>query len=181
MLRSGWIALAMGAGLVGVLLPQSHTNIQSIVQCKLLSLQGSTLHCSAEGRSHVLPLAAGVRVWKGKEHGDTDSLRNGDLLDIRLEPTRDGNHVATYIWANLVKYEGLIGSSAGNRVELFPFSPRTASTSNSSPVVFVLDNDTEFARGRTPADLEPKRPAIMVGLLLDNGTVQATRIILSGK
>lgn len=191
MIRRRFMTIATGAGFGSTILSQSpvmsayaqdeHTKIRSIVQCRLVALQGSTLYCSEGGVPHTLSLSPALRVWKGKERQGVAELRNGDMLDLKLEPGQDGSYVVTYIWANLVKYEGIIGSAVGNRLELFPFSPRTAQTTASTAVTFVIDSDTEIASGRTLADLRPQRPALIIGLLLENGTVKATKVILANQ
>ena len=179
MLHRKSITLAVAAFANAVFALAEQTNIRAIIHCRLNALEGSTLACVEGVVLHTLQLTPGVRVWKGQEREGASGLRHGDMLDIKMEPAREGGHRITYIWANLVKLDGLIASTAGNRVQFFPFAPHTAQTSATSSIVLMLDNDTELTGNLTSAGLTPRSPATVIGLLLEDGTVKATRIILS--
>jgi hypothetical protein len=105
-------------------------------------------------------------------------LEPGDLLDIRLAPDGKGGELATAIWANLVKIEGVIGAKGSGWVELFPFEPQFTGTAGTQPVRFLLDGQTELAASITTHDLHAGRAALVVGYRGNEGVVRATKVIL---
>lgn len=150
---------------------------RAVTQCTLISRSGSTLYCSENGMPQTVFVSQKVSVWKGSDFDSVSILEPGDIIDARLEPY-GSIYVATQIWANLVKIEGIIGGLAAGWIEMFPFEPRTAETTSRIPIMMKFDESTQIPPGISAKDLRTGRAAIIIGHRKKDGSIQATRIIL---
>jgi hypothetical protein len=82
--------------------------LRLITQCELREIGERELTCSQDGWPRKIALNQGVTVWKGKDR-NAGTLRPGDRLDVKLGLDEQGREVATFIWANFVKVEGVLG------------------------------------------------------------------------
>ena len=89
--------------------------LRLITQCELRQLSPRELTCERDGWPRQVSLSKNITVWKGQDRRDIAALRGGDQLDIKLGLDAEGHEVATFIWANLVKIEGVVGRAGAGK------------------------------------------------------------------
>ena len=154
--------------------------LRLITQCQLRKWNGRELECERDGVSRKVTLGSGLTVWKGQDRSDTSALRQGDMLDIKLGLDARSREVATFIWANLVKVEGVVDGAVGNAwVRVHPLVPYSIGEVTTEPVFALLDRATKFLGGTSAGDLRRGRPVIIIGERLDSTRLRANRILLT--
>ena len=149
-----------------------------ITQCELRTWNARELTCERDGVPRTVTFGPGLIVWKGQDRHDTSALRQGDKLDIKLGLDAQSREVATFVWANLVKVEGVVDGAMGNAwVRVRPLVPYSIGEVAAEPVFALLDGSTEFLGGARRRDLRPGRAVIVIGERLDGTRLRANRIL----
>lgn len=153
--------------------------LRVLTQCVFESARPGELHCSRDGWSRPVPLAAQVTVWRGADFRGTGALRRGDILDIRLgiEPST-GREEAQFIWANLVKVEGVIRYAGRGWLQVAPLIPGTIGELASEAVYVGIPAGAHLvpAGPRHTANLRRGQPVVVIGLRTGHNRVQASRL-----
>ncbi len=145
--------------------------------CELRELRPSSVICQRDGVEREIRYWRQTKVWKGGDAREATALKPGDWLDLRLGLGDDGREGALFIWANLVKVEGVIGAAVQrNWVYFYPLKPATVGDLDPSPVLLHYDNRTEFIGGGGRG-IRNRTPAIVIGQRLDKQRVYATRLV----
>lgn len=154
--------------------------LRVVSACELRTLKSTSLVCQRDGVEREVRISRQTKVWRGRDLPDTTALQSGDWLDIKLGVGDDGREGALFIWANLVKVEGVIGARvARNWVYFYPLKPATVGDLDPSPVLMNYDGRTEFIGGSQT--VRPRTPAIVIGQRLDQERVYATRVVLGAR
>ena len=154
--------------------------LRLVTQCELRALSQQELTCNRDGWPRKVALGGSITVWKGQDRHDITALRLGDRLDIKLGLDARGNEVATFIWANLVKIEGVVGrAGAYPWFRVHPLVPFSIGDVSAEPVFALLGQDTTFVGKASPADLRQGSPVIIIGERLDDRRLRANRILLA--
>ncbi|MCC6538714.1 MAG: hypothetical protein IT162_14255 [Bryobacterales bacterium] len=152
--------------------------LRVVSACELRKLGRTSLICQRDGVEREVRISRQTKVWKGRDLPGAAALQPGDWLDIKLGVGDDGRETAAFIWANLVKVEGVIGPRvARNWVYFYPLKPATVGDLDPAPVLLNYDGRTEFIGG--VAAVRPRTPAIVIGQRLDQERVYATRMVIS--
>lgn len=154
--------------------------LRLITQCELRQLSRRELTCDRDGWPRKVSLAQSITVWKGQDRPDIAALRLGDRLDLKLGLDAQGQEVATFIWANLVKIEGVVGRArAYPWFRVHPLVPFSIGAIAEEPVFALLGPDTGFVGKARAADLRQGSPVIVIGERLNNRRLRANRIVLA--
>lgn len=154
--------------------------LRVLTQCEFESARPGELQCSRDGWSRPVPLAARVTVWRGADYQGTGALRRGDILDIRLgiDPA-SGREEAQFIWANLVKVEGVIRYAGRGWLQVSPLIPGTIGELAPEAVYVRIPADAQSVpsgRRALLASLRPGQPVVVIGLRTGHNRVQASRL-----
>ena len=154
----------------------SNTPYETIVGCRFVAIRSGALFCNENGQRRSVRVARSCTVWKGREARDFSAVRPGDSLDIRI---RKDQAAADYVWVNIAKTEGQILSVHGTSFEVAPFSmTERAGVLTVQRVAVKLSETTDAPSGfRLNADLIG-RAVMAVGLRLEDGTIEASKITL---
>ena len=153
--------------------------LRLITQCGLRQLSPRELTCERDGWPRQVSLSKSITVWKGQDRHDIAALRVGDQLDIKLGLDAEGHEVATFIWANLVKIEGVVGrAGAYPWFRVHPLVPFSIGNVAAEPVFALVGRETTFVGEARAADLRQGSPVIIIGERLDNRRLRANRILL---
>ena len=154
--------------------------LRVVTQCELRAFGPRELTCDRDGWPVKVALGRGITVWKGQDRKEVTALRLGDRLDIKLGLDAKGNEVATFIWANLVKIEGVVGrAGAYPWFRVHPLVPYSIGDVSAEPLFALLGPDTTFAGKAGAADLRQGSPVIIIGERLDDRRLRANRILLA--
>ena len=154
--------------------------LRLLTQCELRQADAKELTCSLDGFVRRVAISPSITLWKGRDYQGIDALRPGDRLDIKLGLDSQSREVATFIWANMVRVEGVVGlRAARNWVQVHPLIPYSIGQVSEQPILTRVDGTTDFLAGARPEDLQQGRPVIVIGERLSNGRLRATRILLS--
>jgi hypothetical protein len=178
LLAFGGVAAAASAPLEKIIFVEPP--LRFITQCELREWNDRELTCVREGWPKRVALAPGVTVWKGKDRPDTSSLRAGDRLDIKLGIDSQSREVATFIWANFVKVEGVVGvRDTLHWIRIHPLASEAAGEVAAQPIWVRMDGDTSFVGGKRVDELKQGRPVIVIGERLDERRLRASRVVMS--
>lgn len=151
-----------------------------LTQCVFRELKNDVLTCTLDGWPRSVALGPKAPLWKGKDYPDLTALRTGDLLDIKLGLDSNSREVATFIWANLVQIEGVLGKPGGGQwFSVQPLIPYTVGELSGQRVFAWVDRDTTIVGGSSTRELQAGRAVIVIGERWDNQRIRATRIALS--
>ncbi len=154
--------------------------LRLLTQCKFRELRNRLLTCTLDGWPRSVAIGPKAPLWKGKDYPDLTSLRPGDLLDIKLGRDSGSREVATFVWANLVQVEGVLGRPGGRKwFSVQPLIPYSVGELSSQRVFAWVDRDTTIVGGVNKGELREGRTVIVIGERLDNRRIRATRIALS--
>ena len=154
--------------------------LRLITQCELRQLSRQELTCERDGWPRQVSLARNITIWKGQDRRGIAALRVGDQLDIKLGLDGEGHEVATFIWANLVKIEGVVGrAGAFPWFRVHPLVPFSIGNVAAEPVFALVGPETSFVGKARAADLRQGSPVIIIGERLDNRRLRANRILLA--
>ena len=154
--------------------------LRFITQCELRELKEGALTCTRDGFPTQVSLTPDITVWKGKDNAGTSTLQLGDRLDIKMGLDSHSREVATFIWANFVKVEGVVGIRGSRRwLRLQPLVPFSLGEVSDEPVWVHVDGETTFIGGAPETGLRQGRPVIVIGQRWGNRRVQASRIVLA--
>lgn len=154
--------------------------LRFITQCELREWNEHELTCLRDGWPARIAIAPNVTVWKGKDYPDTSTLRSGDRLDIKMGVDAQSREVATFIWANFVKLEGVVGlrdTLHWTRVQ--PLVNSETGQLADQPVWVRIDAATVFVGGARSQDLRQGRAVIIIGERLDDRRIRASRIVMT--
>jgi hypothetical protein len=153
--------------------------LRLITQCELRKIGERELTCNQDGWPRKVALNQGVTVWKGKDR-NASALRAGDRLDIKLGLDEQGHEVATFIWANFVKVEGVLGvPGTVPWIRVHPLVPYSVGEVATEPLYVRVESDATFVGGTRFEDLRQGRPVIVIGERVDDRRIRASRIVLS--
>jgi hypothetical protein len=155
------------------------TPVEAITQCQLTVKEPGRLFCFDGQRTQTVILSPSIKVWKGAERDNTSDLVAGDILDIRLERGPNGAFNATYIWANVVKYEGIVLSVSSDGMTILAFSPNGRREALTNTRILVRwTSRTIFPTGATASDFRLERAVMIFGRRLPDGSIEASRVVL---
>lgn len=155
--------------------------LRVLTQCELETAREGELTCRRNGWSRKVALAPKVGVWRGRDSQGVASLRPGDMLDVRMGIDEAGREIARFIWANLVKVEGVVQYAGRGWLQVLPLIPATIGELESKPVLVSLPRSAEFLGGATLADVRRNRTVIIIGHRVADGRVEAARILAGRK
>jgi hypothetical protein len=156
--------------------------LRLVSQCELREVKRGAITCLRDGSPFTIALAVNATVWKGQDRHDTSTLRPGDRLDMRLGIDADSREVATFVWANLTKVEGVIGAPPIGGplwVSVYPLVPGAIGEVSNRPLYAYIDAATTFLAGARRGDLRRGRAVIVIGERLDDRRIRANRILLA--
>src|SRR5262245_41454705 len=119
--------------------------------------------------SKVVTLLAGDRSYQG-----SSPLKSGDDISARCERNGAGKLVAVKIWANVVTFSATIHYIDGDDIEVMT-SSNSDSHREERKIVHVHP-DTAFGTNRK--DMTVGQYVRVVGLVVENGTIDAARVTI---
>lgn len=149
--------------------------VRLITQCELTAVRNEDLLCREDGHTREIRLPMRITVWRSMDSEGTASLRIGDMLDIKMSVDESGREVAQFIWANLVKVEGVIRGWGRGWIEVVEIGTGPRRGRMSTRV--SLSPDTQFLGGTRLRDLHTGRPVVVIGMRHDDERVEAARIL----
>jgi hypothetical protein len=154
--------------------------LRFLTQCEFTGISNGQVNCQREGLTSAISLSQNVTIWKGTDRHDAQALSKGDMLDIKLGLDAESQEVATFIWANLVRIEGVAGRRAGRSwLRVHPLVPFSVGELAGQPVFAFIDGNTSIT-GPAKLDTLPQgTPLIVIGERLDNQRIRATRVLVS--
>lgn len=155
--------------------------LRVLTQCELETARRDELICVRNGWPRTVALTREVIVWRGRDSVGTGALRRGDILDIRMGLDKSGREVAQFIWANLVKVEGVVRHTGRGWIRVAAVITGTIGEVEERGVLVTLPRDTQFLGGATPADLRRDRAVIVIGRRVADGRVEAARVLAAGR
>ena len=155
--------------------------LRVLTQCELESAREGELTCRRNGWSRKVPLPRRITVWRGRDSVGVGALRPGDMLDIRMGIDEAGHEQAQFIWANLVKVEGVVRYAGRGWIQVLPLIPATIGELETQPVVVTFSRSTEFLGGASMSDLQRNRTVIVIGQRVVDGRVEAARVLAGSR
>ena len=124
----------------------------------------------------AIKTGSSTRIWKGDDGVDITLIRTGDEVLARGIRGADGTFTASEIWANITSLDGVIESIDANSLTI-----RTIRNDETSELLRVTITEKTLASRENflkREDLKPGRVVHVIGLVLDDGTVQASRLVV---
>jgi hypothetical protein len=140
------------------------------------SVSGNVLYINTGAQPVTLYTDARTEVWKGRIFHDLSPVATGDDISARYRTEADGRLVAETLWLNITNISAVITKVADTRFEVFtnPNADLQSAYKKENKTIDV-DADTAF-EGSAAEDLKPGRNVQVVGLVLGNGEIRATRV-----
>jgi hypothetical protein len=152
------------------------TPFDSIVGCRFVAVEAGSLLCSDGGQPRSIRIAPGCIVWKGSEARDFAAVRSGDTLDIRI---RRDSGAADYVWVNIAKAEGEIRAIRQGGFDITPFSTTDRlGLLEGQNIAVKVSGKTELPNGFRLQPALVGRAVMIIGLRLEDGSIEASRITL---
>lgn len=148
----------------------------------LSSATGNVLYVQSANGLRTVQLSASVRVWREADDLPSSSLRPGDHVLLRLEPSPVGTYLATRIYANIVNYYGLVAGRNTSGMALLRFTSPRQPMSELVDVTFS-NNLSYVSINGIQADVGQIRPGQFVqviGMKAPGQRLRGTRIFASG-
>jgi hypothetical protein len=117
-----------------------------------------------------------TRIWKGEDGVDIAVIRTGDEVAARGNRDPDGTFIAFEIWVNITSLNGVIEWIDGNSVTV-----RTIQNDERSEIRQITITGKTLASRENllrKSDLQAGRIVHVIGLSLEDGTIQASRIVV---
>lgn len=118
-------------------------------------------------------ISSSTRIWKGELGVDVSAIRPGDEIAVRGVRGADGSVVASQLWVNIVSLDGTITAVNGAVV-----SVREILHESLGEIKSIKLTDKTVTEQDNPVrkeDVQIGRYVHIIGLALEDGTVQATR------
>ena len=171
-LRLAWLALLFSN--VIILWAEPHR----VVLGSLVRKGAHSLVVQASTGAITLALTPNTMIWKGSGHESASVLKEGDEIAAKYSVSPDHEFVATEIWANIINLYGKI-------IAVQQPSFILSSYPNADPHSGYVKSDftvryepaTKFVLS-APADLIDGRAAQVVGVKLDDRTIEANQITI---
>jgi hypothetical protein len=122
----------------------------------------------------TLKMKGTVRIWKGEDGVPVSAIRLGNDLVMRGERDSDGTFVPSEIWVNITALDGIV-----KRIEGSAFTVEVVRNDSVPQVRTVKVTSKTVSGGEAPfkrEQLQVGRLVRVIGLALEDGTVQASRI-----
>lgn len=122
----------------------------------------------------TLKLGGSVHIWKGEDGAPITAIRPGDDLAMRGVMDSDGTFVPTEIWVNIVALDGIIKKVEGSILTLDVVRNDSIAQNKVVRVTGKTLSARDVPIGKE--QLQVGREVRVIGLALEDGTVQGTRI-----
>jgi len=122
----------------------------------------------------TLRMKSSVRIWKGEDGAPIDAIKPGDDLAMRGSMDSDGTFVPSEIWVNITALDGVIKKLDAPNVEIDVVRndsiQQTKTVRITGKTLSVKDSPLKREQ------LQVGRHVRVIGLALEDGTIQASRI-----
>jgi len=119
---------------------------------------------------------AHTEIWKGKVFHDLSQVVVGDHITARYRTDASGRFIADALWLNITNFYAVITKVTGSGFEVLTnpnADPQSAYRKENKSI--DVDADTVF-ESCAWEDLKQGRDVQVVGLVLGNGGIRATRV-----
>lgn len=147
---------------------------------RLIAIAQDTLSVKNDQGTCVLHINAGTSIWRGETFHDTSALKLGDDIGARATVDYPGGELkAESVEANVGHWEGVITKIRENTIYLKFDKP----VKGTGKVIFDASTDfhscafEDLKRDCTPNDLKVGHSLDLIGLLLGEGELRATRVL----
>jgi hypothetical protein len=115
-----------------------------------------------------------TRIWKGEYGSKIDVIRPGDDLAMRGVAGPDGSFIPSEIWVNITILEGVVKSVKDNIIEVDAIRNDSV---KETKAVKLTDGTLSTQDPPLRKDVvQVGRTVQVIGLALDDGSIQATRV-----
>lgn len=141
-------------------------------------VSGNMIQVKTGAQPVALYTDAHTEIWKGQVFHDLKPVAVGDSIMARYRADASGKLVADAVWLNITNFWGVITRVADNEFNVLTnpnADPESAYKKENKAV--EVDANTTF-EASAEGDLKPGRNVQVVGLVLKNGEIEATRVIV---
>ncbi|MBN8733010.1 MAG: hypothetical protein J0L64_20905 [Acidobacteria bacterium] len=135
-----------------------------------------TIHLKGSSGPVTVKIKPTTRIWKGEDGADSSVIHPGDELAMRGTREADGTFSPTQVWVNIVSFHGVIAAVSGNTVSIEVL--RNDSLSQTRQVRLTSKTLSSGSSVLKRENVKVGRPVQVVGVALEDGTVQATRLMI---
>jgi len=139
----------------------------------VIATDRNTIYVTYSGGPHTVKIVETTRIWKGELGSDPSVIRPGDEISVRGVRYGDGSLIASDVWLNIVALDGIIAKVNGLSVDVLPV--RGQSVDQIKHIVLTDKTLTTNNNVVKREHIQPGRHAHVVGLALEDGTIQASR------
>src|SRR5712692_4406236 len=149
----------------------------SVVQSKsgiVVAVDRDRVYVNSSSGPLTVKTKPSTRIWKGEFGVNVDAIRPGDDLAMRGVIDVDGSFVPSEIWVNITILDGVVKSVSGNVVVVDVIRNDSVSQTRS-----VKLSDKTLSSQDVPLrkeQVQVGRVVQVIGLALEDGTIQATRV-----
>lgn len=137
---------------------------------------GQSIYLSTSSGPLTVRVSPSTRIWKGEDGVGISAIRPQDELAVRGVADPSGVFVASEIWANIVSLDGVVNSVSGNNVDIQVV--RNDSVSEVKRIRVTNKTVSSQSRPLKKENIQVGRCVRVIGLALEDGTIQASRLIV---
>jgi hypothetical protein len=138
-------------------------------------VSGDVIYVTTGAKPIALYTDANTEVWKGRVFHDLSHVMVGDNITARYRTDGSGRLIADALWLNITNFYAVITKVTGSGFEVLTnpnADPQSAYKKENKSI--EVDADTVF-ESCAREDLKQGRDVQVVGLVLVNGDIRATR------
>ena len=140
----------------------------------VVAVDRNQVFLNSAGGGLTLKMTSAVRIWKGEDGAPLSAIRPGDDLALRGVMDTDGTFVPSEVWVNITALDGMITKLDGSTATIDLVRNDSV---RQKKVVKITDKTLTDRDGPFKKEyLQVGRVVRVIGLALEDGTIQATRV-----
>lgn len=170
-----YLLVGQGQQFKNYLPPSARSGISKIATVD--SVGPDVIYATSDGVPVTLRLGPNAVVWKGRDYHDFSPVHAGDQIAASGTKERNGTIIISRLWDNIIHLSGTIARIDNPLQFEIQVSPSSTDKALKKPTIVTYNKETQFSDSDR-GDLQIARSVDVIGLKLNQGHVQASKIIV---